>query len=75
MTGRESITCPACGMTSHNPNDVTQRYCGNCHGYIDDMLNAQAMIHLAARSSGGRKIIAETLRELGWTITPPEQAG
>jgi hypothetical protein len=27
----ESITCPACGMTSHNPNDVVESYCGNCH--------------------------------------------
>jgi ribosomal protein S27AE len=29
-----SITCPRCGMTSHNPNDIEQQYCGNCHEYI-----------------------------------------
>jgi protein-arginine kinase activator protein McsA len=32
-----SITCPQCGMTSHNPNDVRERYCGNCHQYHDTM--------------------------------------
>jgi ribosomal protein L37E len=28
-----SITCPRCGMTSYNPTDVEQGYCGNCHDY------------------------------------------
>ena len=28
-----SITCPQCGMTSHNPTDVEMGYCSNCHGY------------------------------------------
>jgi ribosomal protein L37E len=26
-----SITCPRCGMTSYNLNDVREGYCGNCH--------------------------------------------
>jgi hypothetical protein len=34
----DSITCPRCGMTSHNANDVRERYCGNCHLFHDDML-------------------------------------
>lgn len=25
-----SITCPVCGMTSYNWNDVRYGYCGNC---------------------------------------------
>ena len=29
----ESITCPRCGMTSHNSNDVREGYCGNCHDW------------------------------------------
>lgn len=29
----ESITCPRCGMTSYNPNDVREKYCGNCHEF------------------------------------------
>jgi hypothetical protein len=30
-----SITCPRCGLTSHNPNDVANRYCGNCHVFLE----------------------------------------
>jgi hypothetical protein len=26
-----SFTCPDCHRTSYNPNDIRQRYCGNCH--------------------------------------------
>lgn len=26
----ESITCPQCGLTSHNPNDVREGWCGHC---------------------------------------------
>ena len=32
-----SITCPQCGMTSWNTNDVRVRYCGNCHQFHDEM--------------------------------------
>jgi hypothetical protein len=28
-----AITCPRCGMTSYNPNDVRERYCGHCHDW------------------------------------------
>jgi hypothetical protein len=27
----KAIICFTCGLVSHNPNDVEQRYCGNCH--------------------------------------------
>lgn len=30
----ESITCPRCGRTSHNPHDVRHRYCGGCHDHM-----------------------------------------
>jgi hypothetical protein len=30
------ITCPKCGVTSYNPNDVKYRYCGNCHAFHDE---------------------------------------
>lgn len=30
---RPSITCPRCGRTSHNPNDVREGYCGYCHDW------------------------------------------
>jgi len=28
-----SITCPVCDMTSYNPNDIREGYCGNCHDW------------------------------------------
>lgn len=28
-----SITCPRCNMTSYNPNDIREGYCGNCHDW------------------------------------------
>lgn len=31
MTQR--ITCPRCGLSSSNPNDVANGYCGNCHDF------------------------------------------
>lgn len=39
MTGstRPSFTCPVCGCTSYNPNDVVHRYCGNCRAFVDDL--------------------------------------
>jgi hypothetical protein len=27
----EGFTCPRCSMTSHNPTDIVEGYCGNCH--------------------------------------------
>jgi hypothetical protein len=29
----KSFTCPRCGMTSHNPTDVAEGYCSNCHDW------------------------------------------
>lgn len=31
-----TFTCPACGFTSHNPNDAKHRYCVRCHRFFDD---------------------------------------
>lgn len=28
-----SITCPRCGMTSYNPDDIREGYCGACHDW------------------------------------------
>jgi len=30
-----AFTCPRCGMTSHNPNDEREGYCGNCRDFTD----------------------------------------
>lgn len=37
MNAPESITCPTCGRTSFNPNDVRERYCGNCRQWQDQV--------------------------------------
>ena len=31
-----AITCVTCGLTSHNPHDVAEHYCGACHRFHDD---------------------------------------
>jgi ribosomal protein L37E len=31
--GQPSITCPRCGWTSYNPNDIREGYCGHCHAW------------------------------------------
>jgi hypothetical protein len=31
-----AIKCLACGMVSHNLNDVAQLYCGNCHRFHEE---------------------------------------
>jgi ribosomal protein L37E len=28
-----AIKCTLCGMTSYNPNDIKEKYCGNCHRF------------------------------------------
>ena len=30
-----SYTCPLCGRTSYNPNDVREQYCGACHQWAE----------------------------------------
>lgn len=32
----QSVTCPKCGATSSNPDDVSQGYCGRCHDWTSD---------------------------------------
>ena len=31
------ITCRSCSMTSHHPEDVAHRCCGNCHVFHPDV--------------------------------------
>lgn len=31
--GLPTYTCPRCGMTSYNLNDIREKYCGNCHRF------------------------------------------
>jgi ribosomal protein L37E len=36
LTQVPSFTCPRCGMTSYNPDDIREGYCGNCHDWTRD---------------------------------------
>lgn len=74
---KPSIACPRCGMTSHNPNDVRERYCGNCHDWIADTptvrLGARLDEYIAEAQRTGRAAgvtftaegILESLRRQG----------
>jgi len=31
-----SIVCGTCEMESYNPNDIKNKYCGNCHIFHED---------------------------------------
>lgn len=30
VLGEEAIECLTCGRVSYNPNDIKNKYCGNC---------------------------------------------
>lgn len=32
--GHPYIHCHTCGLKSYNPNDIRERYCGNCHKFL-----------------------------------------
>ena len=44
---RPSYTCPDCKMESFNPNDIEQKYCGNCHLFYEQ--TKYAKYHVALR--------------------------
>ena len=37
--GARAIRCKTCHSISHNPNDVEERYCGQCHAFHEDATN------------------------------------
>ena len=37
----DSITCPVCGRTSYNPNDIREGYCGYCHDWTSTVVSDQ----------------------------------
>ncbi len=34
--GEPCFVCPACSWVTYHPNDIANRYCGNCHRFILD---------------------------------------
>lgn len=56
-----SITCPRCGLTSHNPTDAAEGYCGHCHDWT------------LKRCAGGREIFSTRLGPF-WSRPCPNEA-
>lgn len=32
-SGQQGIKCLVCGMTSYNPTDISEKFCGHCNDY------------------------------------------
>ena len=47
-----SITCPRCGMTSHNPTDAAEGYCGHCHDWTRPDTHLATDEHMRAWQAG-----------------------
>ena len=37
VSGGYRIKCLKCGTTSYNPNDIREKYCGNCNSFHELM--------------------------------------
>lgn len=40
LSGR-TITCNRCGLSSHNKNDISNKYCNYCHIYHNDIVTPE----------------------------------
>lgn len=47
-------TCPRCHMTSYNPNDIAEGYCGNCHDWTSAPIGVRLPRHSWATRVGVR---------------------
>lgn len=64
MTAPPSITCPLCGFTSYNLNDVEEGYCGNCHLYTRDVVLPATV-----------KALGDPRKDATWTLLPVDTSG
>jgi hypothetical protein len=73
-----SITCPTCGRTSYNANDIREEYCGHCHQFHRDMViireatNEEQLAALATASAAfgewSEDVCAVCGEHLGWGV-------
>jgi hypothetical protein len=63
-----AIRCRRCGLTSHNPNDVAQRYCGQCKVFHEDV--GPSVAALLARIDTLESIIRGASEQLGQGAVP-----
>ena len=54
LVTQPSITCPRCGKTSYNPNDIAQGYCGGsgCHWWTSDPVLGAPEVIAQAEADG-----------------------
>lgn len=62
-----SFTCPRCGMTSHNPNDAREGYCGNCHDWTGGLCACGRPLHYSDPHL--REMVDAQIKQLGERIT------
>jgi hypothetical protein len=66
----KSITCQRCGMTSHHPKDVAEKYCGHCHVFHDDQIYLLDIDLTKIESVALRRLIEE-VRNPNHAYPPP----
>lgn len=57
----DSITCLTCNRTSYNGNDIENRYCGNCHKFMEPPPKTYVAVS------------ADAFREKWNTLTPEQR--
>lgn len=76
----ETLTCPRCGFTSYNGNDVLNQYCGFCHVWLQDAASLNMMMMSPAERAmclrlectyarllpDGRALIVESRESKAW---------
>jgi hypothetical protein len=63
LANDQAILCLDCGLISFNPNDVRERYCGNCHEFHDAKeVKARVREHFA--STPAAEVVASVERIL-----------
>jgi hypothetical protein len=71
---RKAITCRRCWMTSYNPHDVRNHYCGKCRTWHDDP-NSVAALPRADTKHWTIKRKAAILEAIRVNRISPEEAG
>jgi hypothetical protein len=74
---QSSIRCLVCGATSYNPNDIANKYCGNCHSFLDTETMAQLPQQTVTDPDRQKKIIVALFLVLGKALKalPANQRG
>jgi hypothetical protein len=57
LDGGRAIRCRHCGLTSHNPTDVAERYCGHCHLFHDAPASMLFELVWMQRLGGGSEVL------------------